>query len=222
MKKESLKLHAYNSIKEKIVSCEYSPGMLLNEELLRESIGASRTPIRDALSRLEQEGLISIMPKKGVVVSELSIGEVNMIFEVRLLVEPYALENYGASIPEQTVMEHFSAFTRAANDKTARDVPYELDDSFHRDIVSACANRFLMQTYESIQTQNRRFRVMTGTIQDNRLEITTREHLQIIRACIKRDWKLAGQAMREHLLASKDATFELLLNASARYATEQL
>lgn len=59
MKKETLKQHAYNIIKDKIINCEYAPSALLNEEMLKEDVQASRTPIRDALGRLEQEGLVT-------------------------------------------------------------------------------------------------------------------------------------------------------------------
>ena len=64
MAKTNLKTLAYKTIKQKIVTCEYAPGMYLNEEILTEELKISRTPIRDALSRLEQEGLIEIKPKK--------------------------------------------------------------------------------------------------------------------------------------------------------------
>lgn len=64
MKKESLKQQAYNIIKNKIITCEYPPNFLLNEEKLKEEIGASRTPIRDALSRLEQENLVHTRLKR--------------------------------------------------------------------------------------------------------------------------------------------------------------
>ena len=67
MKKETLKQHAYNIIKDKIINCEYAPSALLNEEMLKEDVQASRTPIRDALGRLEQEGLVTILPKKGII-----------------------------------------------------------------------------------------------------------------------------------------------------------
>ena len=97
--KKSLKQQAYDEIKRKIVTCEYAPNTLLNEELLREELHVSRTPIRDALSRLEQKGLITILPKKGIMVSSLSINDINMVFEVRMMYEPYALLHYGSRIP---------------------------------------------------------------------------------------------------------------------------
>ncbi len=206
--KLSLKLQAYHEIKRKIINCEYAPGSTLNEELLREDLHVSRTPIRDALSRLEQEGMITILPKKGIVVSGLTINDVNMVFEVRMLYEPYALLNYGAQIP----YEALTGFYRRFSDPGALSQPsefYQLDDGFHAAILHATGNRYLLQSYEWIHDQNLRFRVLTGD--DPRLEETNREHLSILTACLKQDWRGAARAMEEHLAASKNVTFDLLL-----------
>ncbi len=211
MANESLKLRAYQIIKEKIVNCEYAPSTLLNEEALREEIGASRTPIRDALSRLEQEGLITILPKKGIMVSGLTIADINMIFEVRLLYEPYALKNYGFTIPDETILHYYNALSLPSDAHGEADF-FTMDDEFHHTIISALPNRFLRQTYEMIQTQNLRFRVMTGQVSELRREQTITEHLAVIKACLRRDWDLAAEAMYSHLLASKNATFDLLLH----------
>ena len=211
MKKESLKLQAYNIIKEKIITCQYAPNTLLNEEILREEINVSRTPIRDALSRLEQEGLIKILPKKGIMVSGVSMSEINMIFEVRMLMEPYALRNYGYLIPEELIMSYYTKFSDQSRQYTI-DEFFLMDDEFHYAIVNAIQNRFLLQTYADIHNQNLRFRVMTGKIQDNRLSETRKEHLSIVKACLKKDWELAAQELCAHLKRSKDATFDLLLD----------
>ena len=93
--KLSRKQTAYEYVKEKILSCEYEPGAMMNEQSLCDELVLSRTPVRDALSRLEQEGLVSILPKKGFVVTAMKLGDVNRIYEVRLLLEPYALRRYG-------------------------------------------------------------------------------------------------------------------------------
>lgn len=108
MPKINLKTQAYNTIRQKIVTCEYAPGTFLNEELLTSELGLSRTPIRDALSRLEQEGLIEIKPKKGILVMPLSINTISMIFEVRQLYEPYILLNYGTSLSIQQLKKFYS------------------------------------------------------------------------------------------------------------------
>lgn len=208
--KESLKQIAYHAIKEKIISCEYAPGAMLNEETLREELNVSRTPIRDALSRLEQEGLISILPKKGVVVSGLSIHDINLIFEVRLLYEPYALLNYGSNMKDEVIYKYFDAFSTPVQN-FSKDEYFSLDDTFHVNIVQTIQNPYLLKTYDWIHNQNLRFRVMTGQLVDYRLEQTTQEHLKIVTACLKHDWELAAKEMEAHLLASKNATFDLVL-----------
>lgn len=213
MPTESLKLHAYNCIKHKIATCEYAPGSLLNEELLREEIGVSRTPIRDALSRLEQEGLITIMPKKGVMVTGLSISDINMIFEVRLLFEPYAVRNYGFTLPQETMLGFYNRFLLPCSALSEEDF-FNLDNEFHLAIVHAMPNRFLLQAYDMIHTQNLRFRMLTGHIHQRRLEETQHEHMEIITACLHGEWDTAGTAMREHLVRSKAATFNLLIQAN--------
>ena len=100
--KLSLKLQAYQYLKTKILNCEYRPNEFLNEQKLCAEMGnISRTPMRDALGRLEQEGLITILPKKGLMVSGITEEDVHSMFEMRLLVEPYALRTYGSSIPRE-------------------------------------------------------------------------------------------------------------------------
>ena len=73
MSRPSLKQIAYNTIKEKILSCEYEPSSFFNEEALCEELQMSRTPVRDALSRMEQENLIQIVPKKGFFIAPMSV-----------------------------------------------------------------------------------------------------------------------------------------------------
>lgn len=209
--KESLKLQAYHAIKEKIVTCVYAPGAMLNEETLREELSVSRTPIRDALSRLEQEGLISILPKKGIEVSGLSINDINYIFEVRMLYEPYALLKCGIQIKDDVLLKYFDAFSASVTSFSKEEF-FLLDDAFHNAIVEVVQNPYLLRTYDWIHNQNLRFRVMTGQYDDMRLEKTMQEHLNILTSCLKHDWQGAAREMETHLLASKNATFDLILH----------
>ena len=74
---------------------EYPPGSLLNEAQLSIELGVSRTPIREALNRIEHEGFIKILPKKGILVTEVSLNDVLHIFGARLEIEPIALRMAG-------------------------------------------------------------------------------------------------------------------------------
>lgn len=221
MKSESLKLQAYHILKEKIIYCSYPPGGQLNEELLQEEMGMSRTPIRDALSRLEQEGLVTIRSKKGITVEPLRIKELNMIYEVRLLLECYALTTYGEVLDEDKILEFYQTFSNA--DKLTEEEYYRADNVFHAMLISAIPNRYIAQSYEQITNQNTRVRVLTGHRTARRLAETNAEHLAILVACMKRDWKQAAECMREHLNNSKSAAFDLLLKQnSGMQATDSL
>ncbi|MEG2678136.1 MAG: GntR family transcriptional regulator, partial [Oscillospiraceae bacterium] len=73
MRESNLKEKAYAKIKENIISLAYAPGEFLNETQLSEEIGVSRTPVREALNHLEKENLVRVIPKRGVMVSEINI-----------------------------------------------------------------------------------------------------------------------------------------------------
>lgn len=216
MSKINLKTIAYNSIKHKIITCEYAPGTFLNEELLTADLNISRTPIRDALGRLEQEGLIVIMPKKGISVKSLTMKDINMIFEIRFIYEPYILKTYGSSLTEEKLTEFYRIFSRLNSNSEQlqnNDYYYELDSSFHQMIIDVCPNLYIRQTYSLIQTQSERFRFMTGNVSNNRLEDTFREHCDVIQACLQKDWSNAVELLILHLEESKKATFKLAFDS---------
>lgn len=213
MPKTNLKTLAYNAIREKIVTCEFAPGTFLNEEILTDALGLSRTPIRDALGRLEQEGLVEIKPKRGIMVTPLTINDINMIFEVRNLYEPYILLNYGSLLSTDRLKEFYNIFFQTNADSEYfqnNDYFYNLDSDFHLMIVECCPNAYIRSNYDRIRTQNARFRYMTGNISNNRMEDTFREHLDIIRPCLQKNWKEAAEMMVRHLEESKKATFRLI------------
>ncbi len=217
MAKTSLKTVAYNELRKKIVSCEYAPGTFLNEEMLISALELGRTPIRDALIRLEHEGLVEVRPKKGIVVTSLNFSDINMIFEIRLLYEPYILKNYGRLLSVEDLKRYLSIFSKTPKDSFQHFDGlniFELDNEFHSMIVNACPNVFMKQSYALTQTQNERFRHMTGIRTDSRLSDTFREHLDIVRACLKQDWDDAAEKMRYHIEVSRQSTFQLAFESA--------
>lgn len=217
MKKESLKQQAYNIIKNKIITCKYPPNFLLNEEKLKEEIGASRTPIRDALSRLEQEDLVRILPKKGIMVSSLSIREINSLYEARMLIEPYAIAHYVIDIAKER-FQYYEQRIREMGQKTRQgeelqDDIYDFDDQMHLEMINATENEYFKALYERISYQNQRLRILSGVKSKERLEETQREHIKIIEACLEERWTDAAEAMKEHLVCSKRASFAAMIES---------
>ena len=216
MAKMNLKTLAYNSIREKIVTCEYAPGTNLNEEILTESLGLSRTPVRDALSRLEQEGLVEILPKRGIIIKSLTLRDINMIFEVRLLYEPYIIRTYGNLLSEDKMKEMYEIFQHTQTRQECiqdKDYFYKLDQEFHDFIVNACPNQYIQNNYHLIRTQDERMRHKTGDVSDVRLQDTFREHAQILLPCLLKDWERAAEQLIHHLDESKNAAFQIAMEA---------
>lgn len=211
--KEPLKLLAYNEIKKRIIQCTYSPGTLLNEDMLCSDIGTSRTPIRDALSRLEQDGLIVIRSKKGIAVSEITLELASSVFESRILVEPFALRKYGARLPDDELLRMYQSFLALKDEKQNDEDYFKLDDEFHSTFIRITGNIYLSAMYDAIQAQNQRIRILSGKSKQERLSISTDEHIAILKNCLKKDWEHAAKIMEAHLTRSKDATFEILLNS---------
>ena len=215
MKKISLKQQAYESIKEKIITCEYPPNLILNEEQLREEIGGSRTPIRDALSRLEQEDLVRILPKKGVMVSPVSIREINMIDEARMLIEPFVVRKYGSRISKERYEYFWNALQKDPMMVQDYGEMYDFDRLMHQEFVENSENEYIINCYDRIYSQVRRLRILSGDCSQQRLVETRDEHSAIVKACIMEDWEEAGRAMEYHLEKSKRASLEAVLSGQS-------
>lgn len=213
MPRETLKHQAYTIIKEKIINCEYAPEMIINEELIQKDISVSRTPIRDALSRLEHEGLIKILPKKGIYIPNISLDEVNMLYEARCLIEPYSVRYYGNKISKEVYLKYFYQYNSYLEQDNEEIYSFEeMDDKFHRMFIYASENSYFLNLYATIESQIRRTRVLTAKTQKNRLKFTVEEHIAIVTAALKKNWIEATDAMQYHLSQSKDIIFDYILN----------
>lgn len=202
MSKNNLKQQAYQIIRTKIMNCEYLPGTLLNENIILSAVPGSRTPIRDALGRLEQEKLLTILPKKGILISNLSLRDLASIYETRTQLEPYCLLHHGSTLPESFYLEYYQLFTDMKIYDTSN-THYSLDDKFHTTIVHGTNNPYFIQLYEQIRVQNHRARILAGQVTKERLEESKVEHLQILTASLQGDWTLAANILRNHLENSR-------------------
>lgn len=218
MSNKNLKKRAYEIIKEGILNCKYMPNSFLNEDLLCEQVQVSRTPIRDALSRLEQEHLVKIIPKKGILVAPLSMIEINMVFEGRLLIEPYIILNYCKEIPTEmmdSLYNNMEAYRKGIQ-ITANNI-FELDDEFHQCIVSQCTNRYFNRIYKEVCDQNYRIRILSGLADNHRLHNSVVEHQNIIDFLSNGLVLEAAEAMSSHLTNSKKASIQSYINSNSSF-----
>ncbi|MBR2527785.1 MAG: GntR family transcriptional regulator [Blautia sp.] len=214
MKKAPLKLQAYDLIKHNIIHCIYAPDSIITEEMIQADINASRTPIRDALSRLEQEGMIKILPKKGILVTQMTIRDLNMLYEMRFMLEPYCIRNYGMRIPQEQFSDYNDKYTRFLADPEGDYLYEEMDASFHRMIITSSRNTYIINLYSTLEMQIARSRYMTGKDSLERRKATVLEHLAITQAALKEDWEEAAAAMMEHLKISKNNSFAYMMGTN--------
>jgi DNA-binding GntR family transcriptional regulator len=204
------KQQAYDLIKDKILRCEYMPNSFINEKMIQEELDCSRTPIREALSRLEQEHLLKIIPKKGILISDLSINEIAMLYETRILIEPYILRNYGKAIPREKLLE-FSELFSDLNPEESLERELVADDKFHNVLYQACANTYLLSCLNETTMQNQRIRILTGFTK-GRINDSQMEHKAIIDQLLAQDFEKAALAMEKHLQMAEEKAFNMLIS----------
>lgn len=208
----SLKYKAYDIIKENIVNCRYTPGSFLNEMQLMEEIGTSRTPIREALNKLEQEKLVRIVSKKGVMVSELTLKEISDVYQIRLLFEPQLVRTWGPAIPLDVLEKCRDKLLcyDVAMDHAQRN---HLDDMVHRTILDYCQNAYLREWMGLLYNQNQRIRILAGQL-DRWMEQNNEDHLLMIEELLRGEYERAAEHMRIHLERAKKNTFDSLLKTN--------
>lgn len=209
MAKTGLKQVAYQKIKTKIVNCEYLPTEFICEPDLIKEMNMSRTPIREAFLMLEQEGFVRILPKRGIMVRDISPREANDIYQVRLLLEPFILETYFPLLEKDKLLAFRAAFLEAQNAGQTERV-CAVDDSFHAYMRSVCPNRYLTTLLNTLCAHDNRLRILSGR-QKTRLENSVEEHITMIDCICDGDKDRAVQLLKEHILRSKESAMNCLI-----------
>jgi DNA-binding GntR family transcriptional regulator len=198
----ALSAQAYAAIKQRIITLAYPPGEYLNETAVARALGIGRTPVHQALNRLMLEGLVEVIPRKGVIVKPVSLHEVLQIVETRLAVEPYAvgLAAQRAQPPHLAQLAH--SLQQAGPAVAARDVTtlMQLDREFHRTIAAAANNAVLGEVLRNLHDRSLRFWFIALTDPDHLAAVQT-EHAAILTALRARDPRAAADCMRDHIRA---------------------
>jgi len=198
----SLSELAYLSIKEKILSMELRPGSFVNEIKLCEMTSLGRMPVHQAIHRLQIEGLIEVMPRKGIVICSDSLHDVLSLLEARLAMEPNVAALAAERISDEQI-KHVKVLLKKSSlllNQRQRDSFRVIDREFHAVLADAAGNKILADTQRPLHERSGiiwHLRIMP----ENGLEITQREHEAIFKAVIKRDAMGAKKAMETHLLS---------------------
>lgn len=191
---------AYAEIKRRIISCEFRPGEAINESQVGALLGLGRTPVHQALHRLEGDGLVSILPRKGVLVAPLSLNDVLDMIEVRLSNELLCITLAAERAHESDFRAMRDIVERSVGLLEQRDINglMALDLKFHTAISAASRNRVLAELLRNLHEKQARFWFLS--LQDPvHLSNVYQEHLAVIDALEHRDIPAAREAIRQHI-----------------------
>lgn len=190
----------YAHVKEAVLDRRYEGGTLLTEGGLAEAVGVSRTPVREALLRLEVEGLIKLYPKKGALVLAVSAQEIADVVETRLLVEEFAARKAVPASPQlisrlEGLLEEQRQCSEAG-DLAAVSVK---DRCFHAEIVRHAGNEILSRLYDQLRDRQLRMGVAVMEAHPGRIAANIAEHSELLEAIRAGDAEGAAQVVRRHV-----------------------
>lgn len=225
-----IRLDSYQPLRE--VVCEtlrdavrrgiLKPGERLMEIQLAEELGVSRTPVREAIRKLEMEGYVIMMPRRGTYIADLSIRDVNEVFEIRTSLESLASGFAASRITEeeleklQRLLVEIGAHIKNGDMESI----VRTDTEFHDLLYQASRNTRLVGIISNLREQLTRFRTASMSF-PGRLKATLEEHRNIVEAIAQGDEKTARKAA-EHHMEKSEQTFlasmqkKELANAAAR------
>ena len=202
----------FNTLRQAILKGELKPGERLMEIQLANKLGVSRTPVREAIRKLELEGLVLMIPRKGAEVAEITRQDMEDVLEVRTALEELAVKDACDHITDAQLSELKKAsneFKKALLEGKDLVTCADADMHFHDVILSATNNRRLIQMLNNLSEQMYRYRM--EYLKDERTHKTLiEEHDAIRRALKKHDKVKAGAAIRVHVDNQKRSILESL------------
>jgi len=199
---------AYVRLKQCIMSGELLPGTQLSLLELAARYGMSRTPVRDALNALAQEGLVEVIPRRGYFVSGVTVRDVEDAFQLRLILESATAELAAPRISE-TEIERLSRLSRRyiAGDIESYRMFLDENREFHLSIARATGNRLLAEAVERVLDHVQRFLVLRLDLSTDADEMLA-EHRLLLHAFRARDVERAREAMRLAIEHARAAVLE--------------
>lgn len=209
----NLKDTAYEFIKNKVLNCEFYPGHDISEKQIAETIGAGRTPVREALLMLQKENLIEIQPRSSTRVKQILPEETAQLYQIRKLIEPTVAIKYKNQMDSIALLDFEKRFDELKNSNNLEDERqfYALDIEFHQFIVDTPKNTRLSGYFREIMQDTYRMGILSMLQNRNTpRQDTLSEHRRIIRAILMEENHEIEAAFIEHINHSYLSSLETL------------
>lgn len=212
----NLRDDAYEFLKKRILTHYYPPGYRFELDVLSKQLGISRTPLKEALHRLEAEGLVHIRPRRGTYVTTIDPDEVAESFDVRYALEMYAAEQAVTNATRQEIAHiealaaEMSALLRAENYQAIVEKYIELDHTFHKAIVQLAHNRRLSEIYEQVGVHMQIAHIRNRFTAADSKKNTEPEHAVILDTLRRGDKRAFLKSIGDHIQNSKERALQAL------------
>lgn len=190
----------FNTLREAILKGELQPGERLMEVSLAQKLGVSRTPIREAIRKLELEGLVKMTPRKGAEVAQITLQDLSDVLEVRRHLEELAVELTCKKASEETLAflkECHENFKKAITGDNLTEIA-TADVQLHDAIYESTGNKRLIQILNNLREQMYRYR-LEYIKDEHKRNVMADEHERLINAISSRDVEVAKAAIRTHI-----------------------
>ncbi len=195
---------AYDAIRAAILDGTHRPGSMLSENELAEGLGMSRTPIRAALVRLQDDGCITIYPKRGALVRELSSREIADLMDARLILETMGVQRAGSSV-RRSLADRLEAELPDQRDALSRrdlDRFIGLAISFHQSFIAASGNALLTEIGDRLADRQRLLLSAHRELLFQRVDETIEEHRALVERLRADDPVGFAEALRTHVMGT--------------------
>jgi DNA-binding GntR family transcriptional regulator len=213
--RDNLSDWAAATVRNMIVDGQLPAGERVNEVRLAQRLGVSRTPLREALTRLEQEGALTSLPRIGWFVRPLTLEELRQIYPIRPLLDPEALRLAG--LPSTDRLRRLERLNDRIRREGEADTIVDLDDEWHRLLIADCPNKFLLELIDQVIHRTRRYEIALMRAGRN-VAVATGNHEEIMRALADGDLAGGCAALRNNLQTGFAPIAEWLAEREAREA----
>jgi len=195
----------YESLKESILNGSLKPGEKLMESRIAEDLGVSRTPVREAIRKLEKEKYVKMIPRKGAYVEDLTMEDILEVLEIRIVLEGLASKLAARNISEEMkdrIRKNMENFDSASSELDRKEL-ISLDEKFHHIIYQSSGNKKLNEIVRELQDQFQRFRLSYFSELSSYMKLAN-SHNKLYQAIIDGDEEAAEDYAKEHIEEIRD------------------
>ncbi|WP_170937002.1 MULTISPECIES: GntR family transcriptional regulator [Rhodomicrobium] len=205
----------FDALREAINKGDLTEGQVLRQDQIAKMFNVSRIPVREALMRLEEQGLVSTQRYRGAVVTTLSTDEIREIFEFRAVLEPEVLR-YSVERMSEEALANAKRFADAFATETDSSHWGELNRRFHYSLYEPAERPYYLQTIKAALDRVDRYLRAQLVLTDG-MARAEREHQGILQACIDRDPERAAQLTRDHILGASASLIAFIERTRAEH-----